>query len=170
MASKLDRFKAPQNFAELVSSKAELRGPRGNEDIRVHESWREPGLLMARHGGKHYLVDENLRSVLAGHVFMAELRAAISSETGLFIWPVRDNDKALQEAAETAVKQWTTVVWSNAEKTHKVDKATKEHPDPEWSDEKINAALDTAIVGRILTDPEDETVKLILAKKKRGQK
>jgi len=125
---------------------------------------------MARLGGKYYLVDEGLRLTLAGHVFVAGLHAAISSETGIFIWPVRDDDKALKEAADTAVKQWTTVVWSNAEKTHKVEKAPKEHPDPEWSDEKINAALNTAIAGRILTDPEDEAVKAILAKKRRKAK
>jgi hypothetical protein len=170
MTSRLGRYKAPQNFAELVSSAAELRGPRGKESIRVHEAWREPGILMARQGGKYYLVDEGLRSTLAGHVFVAELRAAISSETGIFIWPVRDNDETLKRAADTAVTQWTTVVWTNAEKTYKVDKATHEHSEPEWGDEKINAALDVAIVGRILSDPEDDTVKAILAKKKRAKK
>lgn len=168
--SKLDRFKAPQNFAELASSKAELRGPRGSEDFRVSETWREPGLLMARQGGKYYLVDENLRSTLAGHMFVADLRAAMSSATGIFFWPVRTDDKILKDAADAAIKQWTTVTWSNAEKTHKVEKATQKHPDPDWSDEKINAALDTAIVGRILTDPDSEVVKSILAKKKRGTK
>ena len=170
MASPLGRCKAPENFAEVASAAAELRGPRGNESVRVHEAWREPGILMARHGGKYYLVDEGLRSTLAGHVFVAELRAAISSETGIFIWPIRDKDETLKRAADTAVTQWTTVVWTNAEKTYKVAKASQEHPEPAWDEAKINAALDVAIVGRILSDPEDATVKAILAKKKRSKK
>ena len=42
-------------------------------------------MLMVRHNSKFYLVNENLRSILTGHVFLAELRAAMSSETGLYL-------------------------------------------------------------------------------------
>ena len=57
MASNFDRCQAPPGFAELVGSKAELRGPRGKEHVRTHKSWRKPPAVMVRHSGKFFLVE-----------------------------------------------------------------------------------------------------------------
>ncbi len=164
-SSSFDRCTAPPGFAELVGSKAELRGPRGKEHVRVHKTWRKPPAVLVRHSGKFFPVDQDLHATLGGRAFVAEVRCAFSSKTGLFFWPVPVGDDVLQKAAEAAVKSWMSIVWINDEKKYKVEKSAEKHPDPEWSDATIDAAFEAAIGGRILTKVEDDVIQAVLKKK-----
>jgi hypothetical protein len=165
MANSFDRCQAPPGFAELVGSKAELRGPRGKEHVRVHKSWRKPAAVMVRHSGKFHLVDQDLHATLGGRAFAAEVRCAFSSKTGLFFWPVPVGDDVLQKAAEAAVKSWMSIVWINDKKEYNVEKSAEKLPDPDWSVATIDAAFEAAIGGRILSKAEDDVVQAILKKK-----
>jgi hypothetical protein len=162
-----DRYKAPKHSG---GTPPELRSPRSEEDIRVHATWRYPGLAMAKASGKFFVVDQDVHAVLAGRMFTCELRAAVSSKGEVFVWPIKDDDTAQKDAAEKAVSEWIRVAWNTNAKTHEVKPAAEQHGEPQWPFETFDQVLDVAIVGRILSDPEAETVKSILAKKKRTKK
>ncbi len=164
-SSNFDRCQAPPGFAELVGSKTELRGPRGKEHVRTHKSWRKPPAVMVRHSGKFFLVDQDLHATLGGRAFVAEVRCAFSSKTGLFFWPVPVGDDVLQKAAEAAVNNWMSVVWINDKKEYTVEKSAEKHSEPDWSDATIDAAFEAAIGGRILTKVEDDVIQAVLKKK-----
>ena len=164
MAIKIADYQVPQGETELLSSRVELRGPRGEEDVRVHKTWRASSVAMVRHKGRTYIVDPGLRPVLAGHWFVAELCAACSSADGLFVWPVRAGDETVQDAADAAVDEWTRVTWSTKDKDY-VFEAGEEHDEPAWSDVKFEDLLESALNGRILSNVEDEVVLAIRKKK-----
>jgi hypothetical protein len=157
-------YQVPQGETELLSSKVELRGPRGEEDVRVHKTWRAPSVAMVRHASKFYVVDPVLRPVLAGHWFVAELRCAYSSEGGFFVWPVRAGDETVQKAADAAVSEWTRVTWSTKDKNYAIE-AGGEHDEPSWSEAKFDDLLESALNGRILSNAEDEIVQAVRKKK-----
>ncbi|MGO9111366.1 MAG: hypothetical protein ACLP9L_19235 [Thermoguttaceae bacterium] len=164
MAINIADFQVPQVATELLSSKVELRGPRGEEDVRVHKTWRAPSVAMVRHQSKFFVVDPALRPVLAGHWFVAELRAACSAKDGLFVWPIRAGDETVQKAADAAVSGWTRVTWSTKDKDYAIETGD-EHDEPAWSEAKFEDLLESALNGRILSDAEDEIVQAIRKKK-----
>ena len=170
MGFDLNRLKASENFDEISDSAVELRSPRGNEDFRVHETWRCPGIVAVKLSGKFYVVDQDLHSILLKHTLKCELRVACSSKTGVFVWPVRVDEKVLTETADQAVNQWTRVIWQTSLKTYKVEKATEKHPDPVWNFTKIDDILDVVLTDRYLVEPTHEVVLKILAKKMRRAK
>jgi hypothetical protein len=167
MAINIAQFQVPQGETELLSSKVELRGPRGEESVKVHETWRVSSVAMVRHKSRYYIVDPGLRPVLAGHWFAAELRAACSSVDGLFIWPVhtvRTGDETVEKAADAAVREWTRVTWITKDKNYAIE-AGGEHDEPAWSETKFENLLESALNGRILSNAEDEIVQAIRKKK-----
>ena len=166
----LNRAQAPENFEKVSDAAVELRSPRGNEDIRVHGTWRSVPLVLVKLSGKFYVLDPDLFSILSKHSFKCELRAACSSKAGVFVWPVRDDEDVLKAAADQAVSQWTRVIWQTSQKTYTVEKATEEHPEPEWSFAKFDDLLDVVLTDRYLVQPDHEVVQKILAKKKRKAK
>ena len=107
MAINIADFQVSQDEAELPRSKVELRGPRGEEAIRVHATWRAKSVAAVRHQGKFFVDRTGLfaRSC-AGHWFTVELRATCSSTGELFVWPVRDDDETMKQAAKAAVDKW----------------------------------------------------------------
>ena len=157
-------YQVPQGETELLSSRIELRGPRGEEDVRVHKTLRAPSIAMVRHQSKSYVVDPSLRSILAGHWFVAELRVACSSTAGFFIWPIRAGDETVQKAADATVEGWTRVTWSTKDKDYTIE-AGGEHDEPNWSDVKFEDLLEAALNGRILSDADNEIVQAIRKKK-----
>ena len=170
MAIDINRLKAPENFEKVSDSAVELRSPRGNEDVRVHASWHSVPLVVVKLSGKFYVVDQDLFSTLSKHTFKCELRAACSSETGVFVWPVRDDEETLKQAADQAVGEWTRVVWQTSQKTYTVAKATEKHPEPVWNFTQFDDLLDVVLTDRYLVQPDHEVVQKILAKKKRKAK
>jgi hypothetical protein len=160
-----NRFKARET---VVVSPPELRNPRGDEDIRVHATWRYPDVEMAKASGKFFVVDQDLHSALSGRRFTCELRAAISGNGDVFVWPIKQNDEVLAAAADKATSEWIRIKWTD--RKHEVLSPAEPHGDPTWKFGSFDELLDQAVANRILTDPEDETVKKILAKKRRGQK
>ena len=136
MAINIADFQVPQGESELLSSKVELRGPRGAEDVRVHETWRSPFVAIVRHAGKSYVIKPALCTVLSGYWFKAELRAAYSSKDGFFVWVIRDADETTKRAADAAVHGWTRVTWITKDKDYAFE-AGDEHEEPEWSDGKV---------------------------------
>ena len=167
MSIVLNRLQAPENFLQLYSSAAELRGPRGNEDIRVHSSWRLPSVVMVKLSGKLYVVDQDLHSQLAGHMFTCELRAAFSNKGGEFVWAVRDSVDTLKAAADSAVANWIRVNWDSKEKSYKVEQVTEVHAEPVWNFARFEDLLDVAVKNRILNQPDHEVVQAVLQKKKK---
>ena len=164
MAIRIADFQVPRGESELLSTKIELRGPRGEEDVRVHKTLRASSIAMARHASKFFVVDPALRSILAGHWFVAELRVACSSKGGFFIWPIPTGDETVQKAADAAVEGWTRVTWSTKDKNYTIE-AGGEHDEPNWSEAKFDDLLESALNGRILSNAEDEIVQAIRKKK-----
>ena len=132
--------------------------------MRVHKTLRAPSIAMVRHASKFFVVDPALRSILAGHWFIAELRVACSNTAGFFIWPIRAGDETVQKAADAAVDGWTRLVWSTKNKDYAIE-AGEEHDEPSWSDVKFDDLLESALNGRILSNVEDEIVQAIRKKK-----
>ena len=102
MVFNANRFKAS---ASSGSTPPEIRSPRGDEDIRVHPDWRFDGLSMAKAKGKFFVVDQDLHSLLAGRMITCDLRAVINSDGTIFVWPVKESDKVLKEAAAKATSR-----------------------------------------------------------------
>ena len=98
-----------------------------------------------------------------------DLRAAVNSDGTIFVWPIKSDNDTLTDAAEKATSKWIRVKWNTNEKTHEVEQAAKQHGEPKWNFKSFDEVLDIAVKDRILTDPENETVKTILSKKKRGK-
>lgn len=165
MAINIAHFQVPQGETAMLSSKVELRGPRGEEDVRAHENWRVPSVAMVRHQGKFFVVDPTLRPVLAGHWFVAELRAACSSKEEFFVWPVRDDDETMRQAADAAVDGWTYIEWVTKAKKYTVTPAKESHADPVWPEGAFQDLLEAALNDRILSNAEDEVVLAIRKKK-----
>lgn len=161
-----NRFKAPPTSA---GAPPELRSPRGDEDIRVHPQWRFDALAMAKASGKFFIIDQDLHAALAGRMGTYDLHAAITSSGKVIVWPIKQSDEVLKEAAAKATSEWTRVSWDTNNKTHGHTPAAEKHSDPVWPFQTFEDLLDVAVHGRILTDPEDETVKAILAKKRKGK-
>ena len=164
MAIKIATYQVPPSETELLSSRVELRGPRGEEDVRVNKTLRASSIAMARHASKFYVLDPALRSILAGHWFVAELRVAYSSTAGFFIWPIRTGDETVEKAADAAVDDWTRVTWSTKDKNYTIE-AGGEHDEPNWSDVKFDDLIEAALAGRILADVEDPVVQAVRKKK-----
>ncbi len=165
MAINIADFQVSQDEAELPRSKVELRGPRGEEAIRVHATWRAKSVAAVRHQGKFFVINRALRPVLRGRWFTVELCATCSSTGELFVWPVRDDDETMKQAAKAAVDKWSSVEWITKKKKYTVEAAKKVHADPVWPDGAFNDLLEAALAGRVLSQPEDEVVQAILRKK-----
>lgn len=161
-----NRFKASEHAA---GTPPELRSPKGDEDIRVHPDWHFDGISIAKAKGKAFVIDQDLHSLLAGRMITCDLRAAITHDGTIFVWPVKSDNETLTDAAEKATSKWIRVKWNTNEKTHEVEQAAKQHGEPTWTFKSFDEVLDIAVKDRILTDPENETVKSIAAKKKRGK-
>ena len=157
-------YQVPQGETELLSSKIEVRSPKGGEDVKVHQTWRAKSVATVRHQSKFFVVDPALRPILAGHWFVTELRVACSSEGGFFIWPVRAGDETVEKAADAAVNEWTRVTWSTKDKNYTIE-AGGEHDEPNWSDVTFDDLLEAALAGRILADVEDPIVQAVRKKK-----
>jgi hypothetical protein len=164
MAINIADFQVPQGETELLSSRIELRGPRGDEDVRVHKTWRASSVAMVRHASKYFVVDPALRPILGGHWFTAELRAACSSKGQFFVWVVRDEDETVQKAADAAVGNWVRVTWITKDKNYTVEPGDK-RDEPAWSEAKFDDLLGAALNGHILSNVEDEIVQVIRKKK-----
>jgi hypothetical protein len=167
MGFDVKRFKTPEKPS---GSPPELRSPRGKEEIRVHPDWCFPGISMAKSGGKVFMIDQALHGILAGRMITCSLYAAITPDGTTFVWPVRDDDKVLKEAASKATSEWIVVAWDTNAKTHSFQPAETQHDEPKWAFKTFEDLLDAAVADRILTDPEHAVVKAILAKKKRGKR
>ena len=162
---------SPRGLRNSGGSLPELRSPRGDEDIRVHPGWCIDGLAMAKTSGKFFVIDQELHAVMAGRMTTCDLRAAVTKDGKVIAWPIPKDSKVLREAADKATSEWTCVTWDIKAKDHGHQPATKQHGEPKWGFDSFADLLDVAVNGRILTSPDDETVKKILAKKmRRGKK
>jgi hypothetical protein len=144
-----------------------VRKPTRSEFVRVNVT-SEYRMLCAiiedKEARETYLVIPEVVAALPGDTTLRELRAAITRQSTVFLWPVpvpsedgRDNawNSSQREAADRAEKHWVRLVANMGLGAHDVYEAQGDLPDPVWPEHSFQKLLSIAFGNGKLVDRED---------------
>ena len=153
-----------------------VRKPSNKEWVRAHPSddyFITVAILEDAEGGQPYVVSPQIAAAYQSEVKAVGLRLAVTRQNAAFLWkhPLPDVDgrenywnTSHRSAIEEAKTQWVRMTSSRSMGAYNVQTAAGIDTEPSWPELTLEALLEIAFSGRLISDPNH-----ILLRQLRGE-